>query len=262
MSQVTGQTITLSNDNTIEINPSGKVVLKSAQGPISEVSLEGSLMYSFLISQEALMVQTRLFSYHINTKNLSIIERLGIPESLANAKDFYYFKIDSLTIELSFTGKYYNLMYYKQRESPLFQIGSSYKADLPEEKRANQAVWDIKNKILYANFSNSSEFYMIDFKKNRKVNTSASRKMAMDQLAGTYWYLDTNSLQVYLLGEHKKRKQHKLFRLPQGLPEPSETWISGGVTMSRDDTVWEDHGLLVDQITFVPSRVHNGKYIK
>lgn len=262
LNQATCQVMTLPNGSVIEISPSGKVILNSAEGSISEISLEGDLMHSFLISEELLMAQTRLFSYYINTENLSINERLDIPESLARSSDFYYFKIDTLTIELSFTRKQYGLKYFKQRERPLFQIGSSYEADLPKEKRVKQAIWDIKNKIFYANFSNSTEFYMIDFKKNRKVNTHASRKMAIDKLAGTYWYMDTRTYTVYLLAENKDGKQHKLFHFPNGLPEPKETWVSGGVTISRDDTTWEDHGLLIKEINFIPKTIHDGVWMK
>jgi hypothetical protein len=257
------QEFILNNDNRIEVNKTSYITLKSSNGSLlEEVQVQGRFMHAFLVGKESISIQTSDYSYTLDTKTLKVLERLEIPSELKSTVYFYYFKYDSLIFEITFSSNFYSVKYYEDKSHPLKQVSSSYRQDLAKQHRNNQAVWDIKNKIFYFNFPSSSEFYTIDLGKNKMKNVRASSKLAMATIEGIYWYADSKNDQVYLFGASTKKQVGKLFSFPDGLPEPKETWISGGVKMSRDDTTWEDHNLLVDKIAYLPRYVHNGKWVK
>lgn len=257
------QQFVLSDEHIVNVNRSGAVQLMSPEGQqLKTLRLDGDFMHCFLVGKKLLSVQTSDYTYTINTDELSIEEKLTIPEDLKTAEYYYYFKRDSLTFEINISSKYYSLKYYQQKSRPLKLLSSSYTQNLIKKERRHQAVWDLHNQTFYFNLPHSSEFYVINLAENKMKNVRASSKLAIAAIEGIYWYADSKNDQIYLFGANTKNQVGKLFSFPDGLPEPKETWMSGGVKMSRDDTTWEDHNLLVDKIAYLPRYVHNGKWVK
>lgn len=259
----TAQEFVLKNGIQLKVaSDKKKTIISNQEKTESRLEIDGELMHSFLIGSNMLSVQTTKSTYHINGENLSIEEEMEIPENLRDSDYYYYFKYDSLTFEISFSGKYYLVKYYHQPDIPLKFVSSSYRQDFKQKKRQHQAVWDLRNQTFYVSFHNSSGFYVIDLAQDKMMNGRALSKLSQKNTEGLYWFWDSKKEQVYVLGAKSSGQGGKLFSFPDGLPEPEETWISGGVKMSRDDTIWEDHNLLVGKIPFQPRYIFNGKWVK